>query len=75
VTAVRNKVVVIPTVDADLNCIYKTDLNTELDDGETRTMATYNLSIKSRIQYTMVNSKTVFICVPPLDGFGDSLSI
>lgn len=36
VTASRNKIVVLPTVDKELNCIYKSDVSVALSDGDSR---------------------------------------
>lgn len=75
VTSVRNKLVVIPKVDENLNCIYKADQSTQMTDGENDKIKTYNLNISSRLQYTMINGKTVFVCVPPDNSFDDTLTV
>lgn len=75
VTSVRNKLVVIPKVDENLNCIYKADQSTQMTDGENDKIKTYNLNISSRLQYTMINGKTVFVCVPTDNSFDDTLTV
>lgn len=74
-TAVRNKLVVLPKIDSDLNCIYKSDVNTVLNDGDKQITKTKNILLKSKIQYTMINEKTVFVCVPPVDSFESTLTV
>jgi len=50
VTAVRNKIAVLPSVDKDLNCIYKSDVSVAMTDGSSKKLNTKNLNLKSRIQ-------------------------
>jgi len=50
VTAVRNKIVVTPSVDHNLNCIYKSDVSVALTDGNSKKLYAKNLNLKSRIQ-------------------------
>jgi len=50
VTAVRNKIAVLPSVDKDLNCIYKSDVSVSMTDGSSKKLYAKNLNLKSRIQ-------------------------
>lgn len=50
VTSVRNKLVVIPKVDNNLNCIYKADLDVQITDGENDSIRTYNMNLTNKIQ-------------------------
>lgn len=75
VTTVRNKLIIPPKVDKNLNCIYKSDISVALTDEDNSNVYSRNINLKSRLQYTMINGKTVFVCVPPKDSFDYHLSI